>query len=191
MLTLDDKHLIRRAHAGDPEAFTLLVGKYQDRLYRHIRRRVTDPEIAEDLTQETWLRAFRAISSFRGDSAFYSWLYRIAENVITDFFRKGKVDTEPLHLIDECRITETDPCPSRDVERAELRQLLQAALTVLTPIRRRVFLLYYHHELPIKAIAAEIGRSEGTIKTHLRNARLQLRELLTPYVENRHVPWLA
>ncbi|MCE2416645.1 sigma-70 family RNA polymerase sigma factor [Candidatus Poribacteria bacterium] len=191
MLTLDETDIIRRSHAGDPEAFTPLVGKYQDRLYRHIRRRVTDPEIAEDLTQETWLRAFRAISSFRGGSAFYSWLYRIAENVCIDHFRRQKYNTEPLHLVDENRITETDPCPSRAVERAELREHLQKALTALTATRRRVFLLYYYHELPIKAIAAEIGRSEGTVKSHLRNARLQLRELLTPYVENRHVPWLA
>ena len=132
------------------------------------------------------------MSSFRGGSAFYSWLYRIAENVCIDHFRRQKHhNTEPLHLIDENRITQTDPCPSRAVERAELREHLQKALTALTPIRRRVFLLYYHHELPIKAIAAEIGRSEGTIKSHLRNARLQLQELLTPYVENRHVPWLA
>lgn len=191
MLVLDEKHLIERTQAGDPEAFAPLVGKYQDRLYRHIHGRVTDPELAKDLTQETWLRVFRAISSFRGDAAFYSWLYRIAENVCTDHFRRQKCNTEPLHLIDENRITDTDPCPTRDVERAELREHLQKALTALTPIRRRVFLLYYHHELPIKAIAAKIGRSEGTIKTHLRNARLQLQEFLIPYLRNQHVPWLA
>ena len=191
MLTLDDKHLITHTQGGDPEAFGPLVAKYHARLYTHIYGRVKDAETAEDLTQETWLRAFRAISSFRGNSAFYSWLYRIAENVCTDHFRRQKYNTEPLHLIAENRITETAPCPSHAVERAELRQLLQAALTVLTPIRRRVFLLYYRHELPIKAIAAEIGRSEGTIKSHLRNARLQLQEFLIPYVENRHVPWLA
>lgn len=187
----DEKHLITRTQAGNPEAFTPLVRKYQDRLYRHINGRVTDPELAKDLTQETWLRAFRAISSFRGDSAFYSWLYRIAENVCTDHFRRQKHKTEPLHLIDENRITETVLCPSRDVERAELRMLLQTALTALTPIRQRVFLLYYHHEMPIKAIAAEIGRSEGTIKSHLRNARLQLQEFLMPYLRNQHMPWLA
>lgn len=191
MLTLDEKHLIERTQSGDPEAFTPIVGKYQDRLYRHINGRVVDPELTKDLTQETWLRAFRAISSFRGDAAFYSWLYRIAENVCTDHFRRQKYNTEPLHLIDENRITETVPCPSRGVERAELREHLQKALTTLTPIRRRVFLLYYHHELPIKAIAAEIGRSEGTIKTHLRNARLQLQEFLIPYLRNQHMPWLA
>ena len=191
MLALEDTHLIHRTQAGDPEAFSPLVTKYHPRLSAHIHGRVTDPEVAKDLTQETWLKAYRAIHTFRGDSTFYSWVYRIAENVCTDHFRRQKHNTEPLHLIDECRITETVPCPSRDVERAELRMLLQTVLAALTPIRRRVFLLYYHHELPIKAIAAEIGRSEGTIKTHLRNARLQLQESLTPYVENRHVSWLA
>ena len=191
MLTLGENHLIECTQSGDPEAFTPLVGKYQDRLYRHIHGRVTDPELAKDLTQETWLRAFRAISSFRGDSAFYSWVYRIAENVCTDHFRRQKYNTEPLHLIDENRITETALCPSRGVERAELREHLQTALTALTPIRRRVFLLYYHHELSIKAIAAEIGRSEGTIKSHRRNTRLQLREFLIPYLRNQHVPWLT
>jgi len=191
LLALDEKHLITLTQAGDAEAFTPLVRKYQDRLYTHIHGRVRDPELAKDLTQETWLRAYRAISCFRGDAAFYSWLYRIAENVCTDHFRRQKYNTEPLHLIDENRITETVLCPSRDVERAELRKHLQKALTELTPIRRRVFLLYYHHELPIKAIAAEIGRSEGTIKSHLRNARLQLQEFLIPYLRNQHVPWLA
>ena len=187
-----EEHLfIECVQHGDSDAFDPLVRKYHPRVYTHIKRRVRDVEIAKDLTQETWLKAFRAINTFRGESGFYSWLYRIAENVITDFFRKRKVDTEPLHLIDECRITETDPCPSHAVERAELREHLQKALTALTPIRRHVFLLYYHHELPIKAIAAEIGRSEGTIKSHLRNARLQLQEFLIPYMENQHVPWLA
>ena len=187
----DEKHLIERTQSGDSEAFTPLVGKYQDRLYCHINGRVVDPELAKDLTQETWLRALRSISNFRGDSAFYSYLYRIAENVCTDYFRRQKYNTEPLHLIDENRITETVPCPSQEVERAELREHFQTALTALTPIRRRVFLLYYHHELSIKAIAAEIGRSEGTIKSHLRNARLQLQEFLIPYLRNQHVPWLA
>ena len=187
----NDLQLITRTQQGNPEAFTPLVEKYHPWLYSHIRRRVKDAEIAADLTQETWLKVLRAIQSYRGTAAFSSWLYRIAENVCIDHFRRQKYNTEPLHLIDENRITETDPCPSRSVERAELREHLQTALKALTPIRRHVFLLYYHHGLPIKVIAAEIGRSEGTIKSHLRNARLQLQEFLTPYLRNQHVPWLA
>ena len=191
LFDLDEHALIRRTQQGGTEAFTAIVEKYQPRLYRHIHRRVKDTETAKDLTQEAWLKVLRAINSYRGTAAFSSWLYRIAENVCIDFFRRQKYHTEPLHLIDETRITETDLCPSRSVERAELREHLQTALTALTPIRRHVFLLYYHHGLPIKAIAAEIERSEGTVKTHLRNARLQLQKFLTPYLRNQHVPWLA
>ena len=181
MLTLDEKHLIERTQAGDPEAFSPLVEKYHSRLYTHITRRVTDAEVAKDLTQETWLRAYRAMNTFHGTSAFYSWLYRIAENVCIDFFRKQKHDTEPLHAVDERRIIHTHTCPSRDIERQELRQHLRVAIAQLTPLRRRVFCLYYHHELPIKAIAHRLSKSEGTIKSHLRNARFQLREQLTPF----------
>ncbi len=105
------RHIPHRTQEGDPEAFSPLVVKYQPRIYNHILGHVKNAETAKDLTQETWLRAFRALKTFRGDSAFASWLYRIAENVCIDYFRKQKHDTEPLHAIDECRITETHPDP--------------------------------------------------------------------------------
>ena len=69
--------------------------------------------------------------------------------------------------------------------------MFQNAIAYLTKPRREVFLLYYLHELPIKTIAARLNKSEGTIKSHLRNARLQLQEYLTPYLKNQHIPWLA
>ena len=113
-------------------------------------------------------------------------------NVYIDYFRKQKHrDTEPMHLIFEGRITETVPCSSRDILRQELREHLRAAIQQLTPLRRRVFLLYYHHDLPIKAIAYRLSKSEGTIKTHLHNTRLHLREHLTPYLKNEDIPWLT
>ena len=182
MFDFDEHIYILHTQQGDTEAFTPLVEKYHSRVYIHILGRVKDPEIAKDSTQDTWLRAFRGIQTFRCESAFYSWLYRIAENVIKDHFRKQKHrDTDPLHTVDEYRITDTHTCPSRDIERQELRQHLRTAIAQLTPLRRRVFCLYYHHELPIKAIAHRLSKSEGTIKSHLRNARLQLREQLTPF----------
>lgn len=185
----EEKHLIARTQQGETEAFSPLVRKYHARLYTHITRRVRDAEVAKDLTQETWFKAYRGIKRFRKASSFSSWLYRIAENVCVDYFRKQKHrDTEPLHLIDEHRITETHTCPSQAVERQELRRILQNALKCLSNARREVFVLYYHHEMPIKAIARHIGRSEGTVKTHLRNARLQLQELLMPYLLNQDSP---
>ncbi len=103
----------------------------------------------------------------------------VSETVIIDLFRKQQHETEPLHLIDEGRITATAACPSVYIERGELREHLREAIADLPPMRRRVFCLYYHHELPIKAIATRLNRSEGTIKTHLRNARLDPQERLS------------
>ena len=189
MTHTDDLHNIHRAQQGETEAFGRLVDKYHPRLYHHIHGRVRDTEVAKDLTQETWLKALRGIKTFRGESTFPSWLYRIAENVCVDYFRRHKYrDTQPLHLIDEKRITDSAPCPSCSVERAEFRLHLKNALKCLTNARREVFVLYYFHELPIKAIAHRLNRSEGTIKSHLRNARLQLREHLTPYLNTADSP---
>ena len=136
MFDIDEKHLIILTQAGDPEAFGPIVVKYHPRLSQHIIRRVRDPEVAKDLTQETWLRAYRGIGGFRAESAFSSWLYRIAENVCIDYFRQQKHDTEPLHEISEHRITATDTCPSQDLLRQELRDTLKNALDCLTKPRR-------------------------------------------------------
>jgi len=187
LFDFDETHFIERTQHGDTEAFNPLVVKYHCHVYNHILGNVKNPETAKDLAQETWLKAYRGITTFRCDSTFTSWLYRIAENVCIDYFRKQKHDTEPLHLIDESRITDTHPSPYRALQRKELREILRNAITGLTPTRKQVFLLYYIQELSIKAIAQQLNRSEGTIKSHLRNARLQLQEHLTPYLDNDNV----
>lgn len=193
MLEINENILITRAQHGETEAFGPLVRKYHHRLYTHINGRVKDVEIAKDLTQETWLRAFRGIRGFRCESAFSSWLYRIAENVCIDFFRKGpaSANLDPLHTLDEQRMAYTHPDPCQAVLRQELHLHLKNAISELSPLRRLVFRLYYHEDLSIKTIAKRMKRSEGTIKTHLRNARLQLRESLTPYLKDEDIPWLA
>ena len=193
MFDFDERQLLTRTRQGDPQAFNPLVQKYHPKIYTHILGRIKSVETAKDLTQETWLKAFRAMDTFRGDAAFSSWLYRIAENVCIDFFRKQKVSrnhVESLHTVDERNITDTHPSPCQDLERQELRFYLRAAIQRLTQTRKQVFLLYYAQDLSIKQIAIRLKKSEGTIKTHLRNARLQLQESLTPYLKNQHIPWL-
>lgn len=140
---LNETRLIDRTQQGDTEAFGPLVEKYQPRVYTHIHGRIKDAEVAKDLTQEAWFKALRAIKSFRGDAVFSSWLYRIAENVCLDYFRKQKARTEmePLHDIEERHIRETSPCPSQEVLRQELRDTLKNALDCLTKSRREVFVL--------------------------------------------------
>lgn len=190
MLDFDEKQLVTRAQQGDLQAFNPLVRKYHPKIYTYILGRIKSVETAKDLTQETWLKTFRAINTFRGDSAFSSWIYRIAENVCIDFFRKQRREhaIESLHVVDERHITRTYPSVCQDIIQHELRAHLQAAIQQLTPIREQVFRLYYEEELPIKTIAVHLERSEGTIKSHLRNARLQLQESLTPYLRNQSIP---
>lgn len=190
---INEHKLIARTQQGDRESFNPLVTKYQNHVYTLIRKQVQDPEIAKNLTQETFLKAFRAINTFRGDSAFYSWIYRIARNICIDFQRKQQAEQgiDPLHTIDERRITATYSDPGDILQKQELRQILRDAIAHLPPTRQRVFLLRYAEELPIKDIATHIKRSEGTVKTHLHKAHHQLRELLTPYRQNQHIPWLT
>lgn len=187
MSGFDERQLIASVQQGDLQAFNPLVRKYHSKIYTYILGRIKSVETAKDLTQETWLKTFRAINTFRGDSAFSSWIYRIAENVCIDFFRKHRKEhaIEPLHVVDERCIIRTYPSVCQDIVQHETRAHLQAAIEQLTPIREQVFRLYYEEELPIKVIAVRLERSEGTIKSHLRNARLQLQESLTPYLRNQ------
>lgn len=189
----DEHVLIHRTQHGDTEAFTSVVQKYYHRLYTHILSRVKDSETAKDLTQETWMKAFRSINTFRGDAAFYSWIYRIAENVCIDHTRKQKTshDITPLYTVDEGRITNAHPDPCELLQQQELRQILRGAIVQLPSMRKKVFLLRYVQELTIKDIATLINRSEGTVKTHLYKAHHQLRALLTPYLKDEDIPWLA
>lgn len=127
---------------------------------------------------------------FRFESAFSSWLYRIAKNVCIDYHRRQKTlfHIDSLHTVDQCCIATFSPDPCDLLQEQELRQHLHAAIETLAPPRKRVFLLYYIEELPIREIATRTRRSEGTVKTHLRNARLHLQELLASYLKNRDVP---
>ena len=190
---LDEHTLIHRTQHGNTEAFNPLVIKYQHHIYTCIRKQVKDIETAKDLTQENFLKAFVGLPSFRGDSAFSSWLYRIAKNLCIDYHRKQKTENDiaPLHTIDERCIIDTHPEPSQNMETQERRRVLREAIQHLPTMRKKVFLLRYVQELPIKDIATYIKRSESTVKTHLYKAHHQLRELLTPYLKNEDIPWFT
>jgi len=97
LFDLDEEQLITRTKQGDVDVFNPLVIKYQPRIYAFIQKQVKDTETAKDLTQEAFLKAFRALNTCRGDSAFALWFYRIAENVCIDYFRKQQKapDIEP------------------------------------------------------------------------------------------------
>ena len=187
-----EKELLLLTQQGDTEAFNPLVTKYQHRIYSLIYRQVHNTETAKDLTQDTFVKAYSAIREFKGDAACYTWLYRIAQNVCIDFFRRQQARAKtfsPEEVDDTLHGTNTHPSPCQLMEQKELRAILRTAQQHLPPMRKKVFTLRYQEELPIKAIAKRLGKSEGTIKTHISKAKSQLRELLRPYLQNELLEW--
>ncbi|MCY4401738.1 MAG: sigma-70 family RNA polymerase sigma factor [Candidatus Poribacteria bacterium] len=193
---LDEKELIIRTQKGDSEAFNPIVSKYRQRIYNLIFHRVSDRETAEDICQEVFLKAWKALPKFRGDSALYSWIYKIAINCIIDFYRKENkqyiksLEEIPEYSDDILYTVENRTPQTQFLENKELENIIGEAVSRLPTGQRRVFHLRYDEELPIKDIASRLNRSEGTIKTHLHHAHRKLRNMLLPYLHNEHLGWL-
>lgn len=180
--TPSDSDLIERFQADDLGVFDLLYERYHDRIHGVILAVVSNPEDALDLTQEVFLKAYQGLKDFKRASQFYSWLYRIAINQCIDHMRRQSkhrvLDDAPF--CDESFYHEPVP-PLAALERDEFHHQLHAALPALTPSQRTVFVLRYKEELPLKAIARRLGRSTGTIKSHLFHAHRTLHRQLLPY----------
>ena len=193
MFDVDEHTLIQRTQQGDTQAFNPLVTKYQPNIENLIYGQVHNRETAQDLTQDTFVKAYTAIRAFKGQCAFYTWLYRIAQNVCIDFFRRQHTRAKTFsdeEVDDTLHGTNTHPSPLELLERKELRHILHKAQQHLRgEMRKKVFYLRYTEELSIKEIAKQINRSEGTVKTHLHKAHHQLRDLLRPYLQNKPLKW--
>lgn len=192
---IDENALVNQFQNGDTEAFNPLVLKYQKKIYNLMYQRVRDQETAKDLCQEVFLKAFNALPNFKGGSAFYSWIYRIAINCSIDFQRKRNRDKVltfeelPLEADDVLRMTDDYPSPEQLLDEKELGLIIRKAVKKLPPGQRRVFNLRHRRELAIKEIAALLNRSEGTIKAHLHHAHRQLQGMLLPYLRNEPLKW--
>lgn len=187
---LDEDELITRTQNGDTEAFNPLIRKYQQRVYNLIYRRIRNHEAAEDLCQEVFLKAWRALPNFQRKSVFYSWLRRIAVNCSIDFIRKQKrqivfaYEELTVNPDDTFQMPQTHPSPHEILEKEELGDIIRKAVTQLPPAQHKVFNLRYREELSIKEIAAHLNRAEGTVKSHLYHAHQKLRNMLCSYLQN-------
>ena len=194
---IDVDELVNRFQNGDVDAFNPLVLKYEKKIYNLMYQQVRDPETAKDLCQEVFLKAFKALPNFKGGSAFYSWIYRIAINCSIDFQRqrnRSKVLTFeelPSDADDVLRMIDSHPSPEKFLEEKELGRIIRKAVLELPPGQRRVFNLRHRRELTIKEIAVLLNRSEGTIKTHLHHAHRRLQDKLLPYLRNEPLEWHA
>jgi len=166
-----DKELLQLFKNGDNPhyAFNLLVKKYQEKLYWHIRRIVISHEDADDVLQDTFLKVWDALAGFREESSLYTWLYRIATNEALNHLRRARtrffiplVDVEK-HLASSL---ETDPWFNGN----ELERKLQKAILTLPEKQRIVFNMRYFDEMPYEKMASILNTSEGALKASFHHA---------------------
>ena len=179
---MDEKHILARARRGDLAAFEELVRQNEKRVYAVALRSCGSPEDAADITQEVFLRAWRSIESFRGDSGFTTWLFRITANLCVDFARRktAQPPVQSLEGEDEAGRPVADPAPTPDEqqENCELCRELAAALDAVSEEHRRIVLLRDVSGLSYTEIAEALEISEGTVKSRLSRARIALRTIL-------------
>ena len=179
-----DVELVRGALDGNQSAFREIVLRYQRPIYGLIARMVRDPSRAEELAQDTFVKAFRALHTYDVQRKFSAWLLTIAHHVAIDELRKCSLDTEPLEYAtddgqrtrDFADMKTADPAVL--VERAELATVLHRAILRLRPEYREVITLRYERELDYDEIAEITGLPMGTVKSSLHRARKELAEHL-------------
>ena len=183
----DESALVTRAKAGDMDAFSELVRHYERRVFRMAKQITQNDDDAEDVLQETFLKAYTHLDDFQGNSKFYTWLVRIAVNEALMKLRKRRSDRtvpldEPIDTGEDEMVREIavwDEDPEQAYSREELAELLNQAVESLKPAYRTVFILRDIEGLSIEETAEVLGLSISAIKSRLLRARLQLREKLT------------
>lgn len=176
-----ERDAIAACQRGEREAFDLLVARYQRPIYRLCYRYVNNHEDANDLAQEAFLKAWRAISRFRGESAFSTWLYRIAVNACLSHRARRRPETSEL---DEGVV---DPRPGAEwvVAREDEAGRVRAAVSRLPDKQRATLILKLFHELSHEEVASILGSSVGTVKANLFHALANLRRAMGDAGESR------
>jgi len=192
---MDEKELIARMKAGDFEAFTELLDAHKDKIYALVHRLAGNKENAEDIIQETFLKAIDNIGQFRGDSSFGTWLYAIALNLSrAQFAAQKQVELLPLEdYLPQSGETHGSQSqlfdwrdPHKVLETQELRKVIDEALEKLPYQYREAFLLRYYNDLTVKEVAELTGQSEASAKSRILRARLALRDFLARRFEGRY-----
>jgi RNA polymerase sigma-70 factor (ECF subfamily) len=191
-----DLLLVERTVAGDARAFELLVIKYQRRVQRLIGRMVRDSDLVEDIAQETFIRAYRALHQFRGDAQFYTWLYRIAVNTakkfLLDLKRNPVVSESSLKSADEEDETSragneptTDETPESVLAAREIAAVVNAAMEVLPEDLRQAVTLREIEGLTYEEIAQVMDCPIGTVRSRIFRAREAISAKVKPLLENQ------
>lgn len=182
---VEDAVLLASAREGDTSAFDELITRHREKIYMHINYMVRNEEDALDLTQETFIRAWRSLARFDGAASFSSWVYRIATNAAIDLCRRrqtrpqAELEVGPMKIDAASRTTPTAPeLPGAGLDRAEIRRRIEEAFAKLSPEHRAVIVLREIEDMSYEAIAKHIGCSLGTVMSRLFHARKKLQTLL-------------
>ena len=189
---MDEAALIRAAQGGDSAAFEQLVRAYDNSVLRLALNLLRSQEDAYDIYQETFLRVYRNLHSFRFDCSFHTWLYRIVTNLCLDHLRKRKVRREeptvittsegPLDRMDAVPEERAHGNPQRNLLSKELKGRLEQVMTELTPRERMVFEMRHYQGMRLRAIGEALGTSEEAAKNCLFRATQKLRAALGDFV---------
>ena len=188
----EDQQLVKRAKTGDMEAYDELVRRYQERIYATIYHMTANHEDANDLAQETFIKAYQALKSFKGDSSFFTWVYRIAINKTINFLKQRKnkmhmslndLDFNAEHDSDLVALI-SEKTPRREVNLIELQEKLNAAMQKLSDIHRLVVTLHDVQGMSHEEISNIMDCNTGTVRSRLFYARQQLQAYLSDYLKS-------
>lgn len=181
-----DADLVERARSGVSDAFRVLVERHSRSVFRLAYRMTLNEFDADDVVQETFLRAYRGLGRFEGRAGFGTWIYRIAVNCSLDLQRaKGKRAEVGANHDDEAdglaeTLATNDPAPDRVALSGQLRRIVDETLAGLSPMERTAFLMRHVEGLPVPQISAVLGRNDGATKHSIFRAVKKLREALRP-----------
>ena len=187
-----DEELVRRSKEDDERAFGELISRYESKVYSLALRMIRNPEDAEDVLQDTFLRAYRGIKSFQGASTFSTWIYRITANSALMRLRKKQLPTVSIEDQDEretpVNIADWTPGPVEQLMTQELQQEMDAAIESLPPEFQQVFILRDVEERSNAEVAEILDLSVAAVKSRLHRARLKVRNRLAGYFSDNAKP---
>ena len=177
----EDRIWVRRFKEGDIDGFNELVNKYKKRVYYIAYRMCHIHEVADDLSQEAFIKVYKSINSFSEDYKFYPWLYRIITNLCINYLKRDS-RFRSLHNELSRRVPSQSENPAKLAETKELNTKIEEAVSTLSPKNKAVFVLRVYEGLSYKEISKTLGCSLGTVMSRLNRARTNLKELLEEYI---------
>ena len=180
---LSEKEIIAQVLSGNQQAFAGLVTQYQNYVFTLVLRIIKSREDAEEVAQDVFIKAYRSLKDFRGDSKFSTWLYTIANTTSISFLRKKKLDIQSLDSEKVFEIADSVDSGFRAnlIEQKSKKEMVHQAINMLSADDAEVITLFYQHEQNLQEIGKILGQEPNTVKVRLHRARTRLKEKMERY----------